>query len=267
MENSNNLVSVAIPTFNSSLYLKDCLKSLLDVQIIDEIIICDDCSNDLEFEKINNIVNNLKTAKEIKIYRNEQNLGAFINKYENIKKCKNEIVYQIDSDNIASNNLSLVLNLIFMENNENYLYLPSKIYQFRKYPNFAKLLSIVSSKYKVTFTNNDFVFDKETIQQAIRHNLKVTEDKNLNWVLNSGNFVVNRNKYLKVMEKFVTNDIRYPMDAVAISYFWIATGGSIKTLKTLKHFHRKRSDSVSFVENEGSYESLTSFRDKFLELD
>ena len=38
MENSNNLVSVAVPTFNSSLYLKDCLKSLLDVQIIDEII-------------------------------------------------------------------------------------------------------------------------------------------------------------------------------------------------------------------------------------
>jgi hypothetical protein len=69
------------------------------------------------------------------------------------------------------------------------------------------------------------------------------------------------------MENFVSNDIRYPVDAVAISYFWIAKGGSIKTLKTLKHFHRKRSDSVSFVENEGSYESLTSFRDKFLELD
>ena len=98
--------------------------------------------------------------------------------------------------------------LVSKVKNENYLYLPSKIYQFRKYPNFAKLLSIVNSKYKVTFTNNDFVFSKETIQQAIRGNLKVTEDKNLNWVLNSGNFIVNRKKSLKVMENLVSNDVR-----------------------------------------------------------
>jgi len=267
MKSSNNLVSVAIPTFNSSLYLKDCLKSLLHVQMVDEIIISDDCSNDLEFEKINNVVNNLKTNKNIKIYRNEQNLGAFINKYENIKKCKNEIVYQIDSDNIASKSLSSVLNSIFLEMNEDYLYLPSKIYQFRKYPNIAKLLSNVNSRYKVTFTNNDFVFDKETIKEAIRYNLKITEDKNLNWVLNSGNFIVSRNKFLKVMENLVTKNTRYPMDAVAISYFWIENGGDIKTLKHFKHYHRKRTDSVSFVENEGSFESLTNFRKKFLELD
>ncbi|OUW38363.1 MAG: hypothetical protein CBD44_00945 [Flavobacteriaceae bacterium TMED184] len=266
MLNSNKLISVAIPTFNSSLYLKDCLNSLLNVKIIGEIIISDDCSNDFEFEEINNIVEGLNTTKEIKIYRNDQNLGAFINKYENIKKCSNEIVYQIDSDNIASNNLPNVLGTIIKDREEYFLYLPSKIYQFRKYPKIAKLLSIFNNKYKVTFTNKDFIFDKDIIKKAIQEELKVTEDKNLNWVLNSGNFIVNRNKFLEIMKNYVNENVRYPMDAVAISYFWIENGGSIKTLKSLRHFHRKRSDSVSFVENKGSYESLTSFRNKFLEL-
>ncbi len=266
MENSNNFVSVAIPTYNSSMYLKNCLDSLLNVKIIDEIIISDDYSNDSEFKKIKIIINNLKTTKRIKIYRNEKNLGAFINKYENIKKCKNEIVYQIDSDNIAGNNLSTVLNSIIKDKNLDLLYLPSKIYQFRKYKNIARIFSLFNDKYKVTFTNDDFVFNKEIIKQSIKNEIKSTVDKNINWVLNSGNFIVHRSKFLKAMEGPINTNIRYPLDAVAISYYWVEGGGNIKTLKEFEHFHRKRPDSVSFVENEGSYDSLVSFRNKFLEL-
>ena len=40
----------------------------------------------------------------------------------------------------------------------------------------------------------------------------------------------------------------------------------IKTLKDLKHFHRKRDDSVSFTENKGSYKSLQDYRQKILNL-
>ena len=68
------------------------------------------------------------------------------------------------------------------------------------------------------------------------------------------------------MESEINTNLRYPLDAVAISYFWIKNGKNIKTLENLYHFHRKRSDSVSFTENEGSYESLQYFRNKFLEL-
>lgn len=266
MENSQNLISVAIPTFNSSRYLNDCLRSLIDVHKIDEIVISDDRSSDVEFENINKVVENINSNKEIKIYRNEQNFGAFVNKFKNIEKCKNKIVYQIDSDNIAHPNLSKVLDSIYYEESEDYLYLPSEIYQFRKYPNIAKLFSNFNGKFKVTFTKSDFIFNKDIIKQAIRDDLKVTEDKNLNWVLNSGNFIVNRNKFLETMDNLVTENVRYPMDAVAISYFWVENGGSIKTLKAFKHFHRKRFDSVSFVENEGSFESLMNFRNKFLEI-
>ena len=225
MKNSKSSISVAIPTFNSSKYLNDCLKSLINEQKIDEIVISDDGSSDVEFENINKIVENINSNKEIKIYRNDENLGAFVNKFKNIKKCKNEIVYQIDSDNIAHPNLSKVLDSIYYEENEDYLYLPSEIYQFRKYPNIAKFFSTFNGKFKVTFTKGDFIFNKDIIKQAIQDELKVTEDKNLNWVLNSGNFIVNRDKFLETMSNLVTKNVRYPMDAVAISYFWVENGG------------------------------------------
>ncbi len=41
-------LSVAIPTYNSSNYLLDCLKSLKKIKHIDEIVISDDCSRDDE---------------------------------------------------------------------------------------------------------------------------------------------------------------------------------------------------------------------------
>ena len=74
------------------------------------------------------------------------------------------------------------------------------------------------------------------------------------------------NKYLDVFSPLITENKRYPLDAVAISFYWIKSGYHIKTLKSLKHFHRKRMDSVSFVENEGSFESLEYFREEFLKL-
>ena len=62
------------------------------------------------------------------------------------------------------------------------------------------------------------------------------------------------------------DSLRPQMDAVAISFFWLKFGGEIKSLKNLKHFHRKRSDSVSFTEKDGSFESLQDYRAKILSL-
>ena len=52
---------------------------------------------------------------------------------------------------------------------------------------------------------------------------------NINWILNSGNFIVHKKSYTEVMESEIDFNIRYPLDAVAISYFWIANGKNIKT--------------------------------------
>ena len=259
-------VSAAIPTYNSSKYLNSCINSLKKSKFIDEIIIHDDHSDEDDYEKIIKIVNKYKNTVNIEIHRNSKNIGAFKNKFENIKKCKNKIVYQIDSDNLASSNLDKVFNFINKENNPNILYLPSRIYQFREYPKSAKFLSILNKKFKVIYTNEDFIFDKDIFKQAISQDKKFTINKNINWILNSGNFITHKNSYIATFEDEVNSKKRYPMDAVAISFFWIKYGGKIKTLKELEHFHRKRQDSVSFVEDDGSYESLQYFRNKFIEI-
>ena len=163
-------------------------------------------------------------------------------------------------------NLDFLIKEIFKEKESNNLYIPSKIFQFYQYPKRSKFLSNFNKKYKVIYTNEDFIFTKEIIKKEINNEDKFTVDKNINWVLNSGNFICTKNEYIKNIEDKINFEIRYPLDAVAISYFWIENGGMIKTLKNFYHFHRKRNDSVSFTENSGSYESLQKFRKKFLDL-
>ena len=49
-----NKFSVAIPTYNSSKYLKECIYGFKNSKFIDEIIIGDDCSGIEELKNINN---------------------------------------------------------------------------------------------------------------------------------------------------------------------------------------------------------------------
>jgi glycosyltransferase involved in cell wall biosynthesis len=260
--NSSKL-SIAIPTYESSQYVEEGIKRIMNFKCVDEVVIQDDKSSDESYRELEQIVNSYNNKLSIKLFRNEKNIGAFGNKLLNIKNCSNDIVYQIDSDNITDTNLDLIITQI---NNKNIIYLPSKIYQFRKYKNISKLFSVFWKKYKVTYSDSDFLYDLSVCKKGINEQEKVTVDKNINWVLNSGNFIVNRNIYLEVMEPIFINEFRPPLDAVAISYYWLKSEKKIKTLKDLKHFHRKRDDSVSFTENKGSYKSLQDYRQKILNL-
>lgn len=256
-------LSIAIPTYESSQYVEECIKRVMNFKCVDEVVIQDDKSSDQSYRELEQIVNSYSNKLSIKLFRNEKNVGAFGNKLLNIKNCSNDIVYQIDSDNITDTNLDLIITQI---NDKNIIYLPSKIYQFRKYKNISKLFSVFWKKYKVTYSDSDFLYDLSVCKKGINEQEKVTVDKNINWVLNSGNFIVDRNIYLEVMEPIFIDEFRPPMDAVAISYYWLESEKKIKTLKDLKHFHRKRNDSVSFTENNGSYESLQDYRQKILNL-
>ena len=239
------------------------MKSLLKFKCVDEVVIQDDGSDSKERESIKKIVNGFEKKLDISFYFNEKNLGAFQNKYLNIQNCKNEFVYQLDSDNVVACNLDKVTRTI---QSDNFLYIPSKIYQFRKYRQLSKFLSIFNKKYRVTYVNQDFIYSLKKIKSEIDGEEKFTNEKNINWVLNSGNFIVNKEKYLNFMSDGFKDSLRPQMDAVAISFFWLKFGGEIKSLKNLKHFHRKRSDSVSFTEKDGSFESLQDYRAKILSL-
>ena len=83
MKNKSKLkLSIGIPTYNSSKYLQSCINSVINLRCLDELIISDDSSDKNELEQIKRIVGSFekKINKEIKVFTNPRNLGAYENK-------------------------------------------------------------------------------------------------------------------------------------------------------------------------------------------
>ena len=60
-----NYISVAIPTYNSSKYLDDCLKRFVGLNIVNEIIIQDDNSSEKEIKNIKDILKNINSKNKL----------------------------------------------------------------------------------------------------------------------------------------------------------------------------------------------------------
>lgn len=113
-------VSVAMTTYNGDKYIKEQLDSILSqINLDDEIIICDDGSTDKTITIIKEYMNK---DKRIKLYKNNH-LGAVLNFESAISKCTKEIIFLSDQDDIwcdkkifkvmecfANNNTLLVLH-------------------------------------------------------------------------------------------------------------------------------------------------------------
>ena len=279
--------SVAIPTYNSSEFLEQCLKGFKNSRYLNEVIIGDDSSDIKELNSIRNIVNeaNNKYRFDVSLVENDENIGAFKNKLKLINLVKNDWVYQIDSDNIPFPNIDNVISKIIINHNSKLnIYYPSVLVQFWKYFRVAKFFSRFNSKYRVRFSSELLKFDVDKTQKAIVEFLeydtsndktigspeldsKFLIDKHIYWVLNCGNFIVNKNQFLDIM----TDGIKFSreilsMDAVAFSYLWLKNQGSIILHPDLGHFHRKRLSSVSYVEKDASKISRQFFTDEIMSL-
>lgn len=278
--------SVAIPTYNSSKYLKDCIYGFKNSKYLDEIIIGDDCSDIQELQKIKKIVQkaNQYFYFDIKLIENTENKGAFKNKYNLIESSRNDWVYQIDSDNIPFQKIDKVISEIILSHKSQMLiYYPAKLIQFWKYKKIAKLLSKIQKKYIVRFSKELKIFDIDKTKKAINEFLnydttgevegspelksKFVLDKHIYWVLNCGNFIVNKNQFITAMKPGLDFSRELvSMDAVAFSYLWLKNRGSIILHPGLSHYHRKRFSSVSYTEKEASKISRKFFTDKILSL-
>jgi hypothetical protein len=89
-------VSLCIPTKNRWNFLKLNLPNYLENPYIDEIVICDETGEDAKI-----IQEEYKDNEKIKVYVNEQVLGAFLNKRKVVSLAKNDFVCLMDSDNFS----------------------------------------------------------------------------------------------------------------------------------------------------------------------
>lgn len=96
--------SVAMATYNGEKYILEQLDSLKNqTQIIDEIIICDDCSTDDTVSLIESYM--IKNPNiNIKLYKNEKNLGYSKNFYKAASLTMGDIIFFSDQDDIWSEN-------------------------------------------------------------------------------------------------------------------------------------------------------------------
>lgn len=92
-------LSVAMCTYNGEKYIKSQIDSILNQTIsIDEIIICDDGSNDTTLEIISQIQQQYPT--KIFLYKNATNLGSSKNFEKAITLCTGDYIFLADQDDL-----------------------------------------------------------------------------------------------------------------------------------------------------------------------
>lgn len=249
-------VSLVIPTFNSSFYLEKILKSDY-INFFDEVIISDDFSNEYEYEQIKKDLQKYLSKNKInyKLIRNDLNLGGFFNKYNGVKESSNELIYQLDTDNLLTKSTINFLDRYSF--NPDTLYLPGKIYLFKKYK--------VKNK-TIKFTKNTKIFDKLHIQNELNGSTKLIFHKNINWVLNVGNQIFYKSRYLKVLDRKNITIQYLEADAYAQSFFWLKNNLNLEINVNHNHYHRLRNDSYWNTAGEKSIQSVEFYKKSILDL-
>lgn len=204
-------ISVAIPTFNSADYIENALINILDDDRIDDVVISDDTSND--FEELEKKVGNVE---KIRLFRNPENLGGFLNKIEAVEKCRNTWVIVLDSDNSLSDSYVDKLYEI-----------PNWVWKYLYHPDFG-----------LTRLNYTKLSGKLITPSNIERFIK-KEPAMLKSFLNTGNFFANRDQYLKVARSDAKIRGHVPC-SIVFTYLWLKNHNSIQVVKGMCYTHRIR---------------------------
>ncbi|WP_255993622.1 glycosyltransferase family 2 protein [Clostridium perfringens] len=106
------LVSVCIPMYNATAYIKETLDSLINQTYENiEVIIVDDGSTDNSVKIVESI-----TDSRIKLYRNNKNMGLPYTRNKTLELAKGKYIALIDADDIAEYE-RIELQVEFMEKN------------------------------------------------------------------------------------------------------------------------------------------------------
>ena len=92
----NKKISVAITTYNRPNETVNVFKEVINDERIGEVVIVDDDSEQLNFSKLQD---NISQYNKIKLFRNSNNIGCYLNKYKSVFLSNFDWVAMIDSDN------------------------------------------------------------------------------------------------------------------------------------------------------------------------
>lgn len=210
------MISLAIPTYNRPEMTLESFAKVLDNPLISEIVIVDDHSEMNNYIKLFNALLSIDSPK-IKLYRNATNLKPLRNKYEAVKKCGNDWVILLDSDNIIDNHYIQLINKIG-NLDKGTLYCPEKLINSKGQSiwDYSKLYSLTTPGSAMQSINNG----------------------NFQAFLNTGNYFLNRNEYISVHEKNGISKELGINDALYFSYLWLKSGNNMGIVPGLNYIHR-----------------------------
>lgn len=94
---SDKLVSIVVPVYNTELYIKKCIESLINQTYKNiEIIVVDNCSNDSSLSIIRDFGDN-----RIKVYQNSKTFSAGYSRNRGIEYANGDYICFVDSDDYA----------------------------------------------------------------------------------------------------------------------------------------------------------------------
>ena len=163
-------VDIILPNYNSSLFLNETLKSVLNQTYKNwKLIIVDDCSD----KKTKKILKKYTKNKKIKVYWLKKNKGAGYCRNYAIKKSKSSYLAFIDSDDLWKKD-KLETQIRFMENN-NYEF------TYTNYETFGKKNSLIRPSQEYSFekfiNDTSICTSSMIIKREIVKNVEFTDTK------------------------------------------------------------------------------------------
>jgi len=230
-------ISIAIPYYNNANFMIETLNSnIINDDRINEIIICDDKSKDIQ--QLEELIKNLNCEK-IKLFKNENNLGCYHNKLYTVSKCTNEWTILLDSDNIIDSNYINILFNIEKWNNKT-IYAPMWAYTFPGKPapnlNYSKFQNMTFDKNNYINNFNDNVFK---------------------CLINTCNYFLPVNPYITIMQKYTYDrNIIDCLDSAVLFTDWICNNNNFLVVKDLIHKHRLHPNSNYVISKSRQYTRL-----------
>jgi glycosyltransferase involved in cell wall biosynthesis len=212
--------SVGIAHHNRGSRIANPLRNLLNHKGVSEVVIVDDGSRESEYEALQAQVRLIDKAGRVKIHRRVENRGALLTKLECVEKCSSDWVLVLDSDNTAFKGyLDRLATLGRLD--------PAVIYCASwAYPHFP--FNELSGMLL------DFQKSSELLRNSVLKR---------NYLLNDGNYLVNRRKYSEVVAMIgkLPSDV---VDVLVVNYLWLSSGGKLQVIPGTKYMHRV--DASSF---------------------
>lgn len=208
-------LSLCITTYNRYELLKESYAQVIDDPRISEIIIVDDCSTEPGTkEKVNSLA-----GGKVKVFHQVENRGMSRNKADAISYASNPWVLIFDSDNIIG---------------------PDYLDAFYKMLNGGQPLEDII--YCPDFSRPTFDYSslsgKLFTPKMVKH--QIGEDNFLNMAMNTCNYIVNRDLYLKT---YKYNPDHIASDTVWFNYNWMQGGGFFYFVPGMQYFHRTHKGS------------------------